>query len=173
MRKVKYILTKSHVLTVYYSLVYPYLDYGITLWGTTHKTYINKIRIMQKKAIRIISNSKYNDHTEPLFKELKVLKLDDIKNLKISKCMFALHEGILPSPLMTMFRSNHEIHQHNTRNKNNPHIEPRKTNRASNSLRHTGPSVWYQIPSDIRQSFTLKIFTYKFKKHVLQGYNSR
>ena len=31
MRKVKHILTTNHLLTLYYSLVYPYIDYGITL----------------------------------------------------------------------------------------------------------------------------------------------
>ena len=55
MRKVKYILTTNHLLTLYYSLVYPCIDYGITLWGTSHKTHTNRIFIMQKKAIRIIA----------------------------------------------------------------------------------------------------------------------
>ena len=33
---------------------------------------------MQKKAIRIIAGGKYNEHTNPLFKDLKILKLKDI-----------------------------------------------------------------------------------------------
>ena len=49
MRKVKNILTTNHLLTLYYSLVYPYMDYGITLWGTSHKIHTNRILIMQKK----------------------------------------------------------------------------------------------------------------------------
>ena len=60
MRKVKHILTRNHLLTLYYSLVYPYIDYGITLSGTSHKTHTNRIFIMQKKAIRIIAGAKYN-----------------------------------------------------------------------------------------------------------------
>ncbi len=35
----------------------------------------------QKAAIRIISNKKYNDHTEPLFKEVKMLPLPDLITL--------------------------------------------------------------------------------------------
>ena len=31
-----------------------------------------------KKAIRIITCGKYNSHTEPLFKRLNILKVDDI-----------------------------------------------------------------------------------------------
>jgi hypothetical protein len=42
MRKVKNIISTRHLLTLYYSLIYPYIDYGITLWGTTHETHVNK-----------------------------------------------------------------------------------------------------------------------------------
>ena len=38
---------------------------------------------MQKKAIRIVYGSKYNSHTEPLFKELKILPLDAFINILI------------------------------------------------------------------------------------------
>jgi len=31
-RKVKHILNKNHLLTLYYSLTYPYMDYGNSLW---------------------------------------------------------------------------------------------------------------------------------------------
>ena len=37
-----------------------------------------KIFKLQKKAIRIISLAKYNAHTEPLFKTLNLLKMNDI-----------------------------------------------------------------------------------------------
>ena len=35
-------------------------------------------QITKKSAIRIMANSKYNAHTEPLFKSLKFLKIKDI-----------------------------------------------------------------------------------------------
>ena len=33
---------------------------------------------LQKRAIRIITDSKYNSHTEPLLKSLNILKINDI-----------------------------------------------------------------------------------------------
>ena len=32
----------SALKTIYYTLVYPYLTYGIILWGSTYKTYLTK-----------------------------------------------------------------------------------------------------------------------------------
>ena len=89
-RKIKNLLNLHNLLTLYYTLFYPYIDYGITLWGSTHKTVINKIVVKQKKAIRIISNAKYNENTNPLFFAHKILKTQDIYKLKLSKYIYML-----------------------------------------------------------------------------------
>ena len=59
----------------------PHLNYGILCWG--HKT--KKTFLLQKKALRLITNSKYNAHTDPIFKKQSLLKLHDIYNLEILK----------------------------------------------------------------------------------------
>ena len=41
---------------------------------------------MQKSAIRIITGSSYNSHTEPLFKRLQILPLPDL--ISFSKLQF-------------------------------------------------------------------------------------
>ena len=128
---------------------------------------------MQKKSIRIISNAKYNDHTDPIFKDLKLLKLDDIMEIKIAKYMYALNKQTLPSPLRDIISINSNIHCHNTRNINNFHIEFRRTSCASMSLRHKGPLVWYHIPKSIQMSYNIKFVAIKLKKHILQSYNTR
>ena len=66
------------MMTLYYSLFYPYIDYGITLWGASYTQHINKLQTSQKKAIRLITRSKYNDHTDPLFRSTKMLKMKDM-----------------------------------------------------------------------------------------------
>lgn len=47
--KVNRYLPVAALKTIYYTLVYPYLTYGIILWGSTYKTHIEKVFIMQKK----------------------------------------------------------------------------------------------------------------------------
>ena len=53
------------------------LSYGIKAWGFAHKN----IYTIQKKAVRIISNSKFNAHSDPIFKRLKLLRIEDIFKL--------------------------------------------------------------------------------------------
>ncbi len=55
------------IMYLWNSLILSHINYGILAWE--HES--NRILKLQKKAVRIISVSKYNSHTEPLFKELK------------------------------------------------------------------------------------------------------
>ena len=69
LNKVKHILSTTNMRTLYHSLIYPYLNYGTLLWGSSHSTCLYKLEILQKKAIRTISKMNYNAHTTPLFKK--------------------------------------------------------------------------------------------------------
>ncbi len=47
------------------------MNFGILAWGYQ----CDQITKLQKKVIRIISRAKYNAYIEPIFKELKFLKV--------------------------------------------------------------------------------------------------
>ena len=53
---------------LYFSLIYPYLNYCILAWGAVQKTILLKLGFCQKKIVRILTNSDYLAHTKPLFK---------------------------------------------------------------------------------------------------------
>ncbi len=80
-------------------MVYPYLSYGITLWGFTYDIHLNKHKIQQNKIIRSIAGAHYQVHSEPIFKSLKLLQLSDIYKLQISKFAFFFVNKTLPSSL--------------------------------------------------------------------------
>ena len=65
--KMKSIINKKSLQTLYRSLLLPYLTYCVEVWGNTYKTIINPIYILQKKAIRIVNLSDYYAPTNPLF----------------------------------------------------------------------------------------------------------
>ena len=51
----------------------------------------------RKKTIRTITYNNYTAHTEPLLKELNLLKVKDMFDLKILKFLFKLYHNELPS----------------------------------------------------------------------------
>ena len=87
-----------------------YIDYGISLWGSAAQTALKPIDVLQKKALRIITNSAYNTHTDPLFKNQNILKVKDLHKLHVGKLMYQYHNGDLPETLCNMFTRNNEIH---------------------------------------------------------------
>ena len=55
-----------------------------------------RIEGLQKKAIRLVTNSSYIAHTIPLFVEEKLLKVQDIFKLKLLKFYYKLCNNLLP-----------------------------------------------------------------------------
>ena len=65
-----YIHTYIHtyiLINLYYSLVYPYLIYGLVAWGNTYSSSINPLYILQKKVVRLMTFSIFYEHSNPLF----------------------------------------------------------------------------------------------------------
>ena len=63
--------------TLYNTLILPYFNYCILAWGAAISEG-NPLHLLQKKALRLISNSSYTGHTEPISKNLRLLKLTDM-----------------------------------------------------------------------------------------------
>ena len=66
--KLRYYLNSKTLLDLYYALVYPFLTYCIIAWGNTYQTSLQPLFVLQKKAIRIITFSRFFEHTSPLIK---------------------------------------------------------------------------------------------------------
>ena len=75
---IKYCVPLNIRLMLYNTLILPHLHYCATAWGYQ----CNRIIKYQKKAIRTVMISSYNAHTESFFKNLKLLKLQDILTLQ-------------------------------------------------------------------------------------------
>ena len=93
LNRLKNIYPEQVLLTIYNSLFLSHIHYGILLWGTR----LDCINKLQKKAVRIISNSNYIAHSEPLLKELNLLKVEDIFHLKLLKFYYNLSYNLLPT----------------------------------------------------------------------------
>ena len=62
-------------------------------------TMIEKLFKLQKECVRLITNQLKHYHTYPLFKQLKVLKIQEIINLEMVKLIFLMKHDTLPWPI--------------------------------------------------------------------------
>ena len=103
------------MIQIYYSQFYSHLTYGCQIWGQNENA-IEQTITQQKKAIRLISFAPYQEHSSPLFKDLKLLKLTDI--IKQSNIIFT-HNAINDKtpPIFREYFTFHIIdHEHDTVN---------------------------------------------------------
>jgi len=59
--------------------------------------------------------TKYSCHVTPLYKNLNVLKLNDIHQLELAKFMHKLHHRALPKIFDNFFKNISNIHSYKTR----------------------------------------------------------
>ena len=148
----KKILSESNLKILYHSLIHPHLMYGLMLWGSACKKYLHPINIIQKKAVRTITHSVYNEHTIGLFRKLNIVKLDDLYDLEIGKFMYLFATSGLPKPLNTIYATNDQIHMHNTRHiySRDAHIQMQITQKLARSFVCKGPKLWQNLQHDLK-----------------------
>ena len=82
--KLRHYVPLDTLISIYYALFYPFLTYGIVVWGGTYEDLIKSVLTAQKKVIKAMTFSEPAAHSSPLFSVLKILKLGDIYQLYIS-----------------------------------------------------------------------------------------
>ena len=134
LNKLKHYIPLHIRINIYNSLILPYINYGILLWGNNHE----KVTKLQKKAMRIIHLKKYNSHTEPLFKKLHMLKVEDIFKLHQLKFFYKFINKDLPDYFKSFpILRNSTIHNHSTRNQKLFHKKVITHEFAKKTLRNT------------------------------------
>ena len=158
--RVKYILPVHIMRTLYFSMAHSHLNYGILAWGFE----CSRIFKIQKKIIRNVTCSKYNAHTDPLFKAMNILKVEDMFNLNALKFFYNHSHEKLPHYFKSMFFTPlSEINTLDTRSSS--HIRANQTRLSSSQkcIRHYICKLTHKTPQPILS----KVFT-----HSLHGYTT-
>jgi hypothetical protein len=109
-RAVKPNVTQETIRMLYFSYVHSVMAYGIISWGNSPHSIHNFM--LQKRIIRIITNSRSRDSCRELFRNLKILPIQ-------SQYIFSLL--LFMAKNREQFKSNCEIHGMDTRYTNNFH----------------------------------------------------
>ena len=155
---------------MYCSLILPYINYGILIWGSASKMYLDKILKLQKWAMRTISHSNYRSHTGPLFLDYEILNVYDTYLLNLGIFMFKHHADDLPAIFKQYFIKHAENHKYATRNAQDYAINKTKKTFSNQAIRNCGPSFWNSLEKSLKQCKTLSIFKTKLKSNFLSSY---
>ena len=164
--KSSFCLPVTSLRTLYYSLVYPYLVYCASVWASTYPTNLNRLVLLQKKIIRIISKMPFDAHADPIFKSLQ-MKLSEIYFFQVGKFMFSYKIGLLPNAFKEMFLMTNQVHSYNTRNSNTFYLFLARTNIRLFGTRFQGPKFFNSLNNNIQSAVTISLFKSRLKTFLL------
>ena len=91
---------------LYYALINPYFDYCNIVWGIERNHHLENLCKLQKKAVRVITWSKWNSHSSPIFKQLNIFNLFDINLAQVTCFVYRSLNGQLPPMFKDYFVQN-------------------------------------------------------------------
>ena len=175
--RTRYYIDKKTAHLLYNCLVLPHLSYCCMIWGINYESQLNKLFILQKRAVRLIEHVYPPNSSEPIFKMYNLLKLNDIARSQLLLVMHKFITGQLPK----VFDKLYNLHPTNNLNTRQiQHLIQPFSNRnyrlfTSGCL---GPKLWNDLMPPL---FTLlndiptskRIIKNIIRKHFIEGYNGQ
>ena len=147
--KLRYNVNIDILIMLYYSLIYPFLIYGVQVWGLTYPTYLMPVTTLQKRVARVMTFSEPVSHSEPLLKSLNLLKVNDIIHSEILSFVYQWFYKLVPSCFLDFFKPISSTHEYPTRQSRNENLfikSIRTTQYGIRSLHYTGSNFWNSLP---------------------------
>ena len=139
LRNLTHIVPQTTLRIIYYAHVHSILSYGIIFWGNS--TNINKLFILQKRIVRIISNIGPRDSCRQAFKKLKIMTLH-------SQYIFSLILFTIDNK--HLFTHNNELYRYSTRNSATLHLPAVKLSKFYKGPFISGIKAFNHLPNHLR-----------------------
>ena len=166
--KLRHYVNKITLKNVYFTMIYPYFTYCNIVWGSNYASTLKCLHKVQKKIIRLMTFSRYQDSTTALFKQLKILDIFQLNTFLTSLFMYSQRADMLPNTFKNYFVQNKQFHQYNTRSSAKLHIRYTRTNYGKFSLKARGAKLWNNLPDEVKDAKSY----FSFKRKVKQIYCS-
>ena len=159
------------LITVYNALVHSKLSYGILSWGSASNSLLQPINVLQNRILRTVSKSGRYKNCTDMYLNMRILKLQDVYDLELTKFMHSFHHKSLPTCLISLFTLVQNAHSTSTRNfaNNALYIPIVRKSSFLYSLEYRGSVHWNSIPNDLK-SLTKSQIKKQYKILLLSKY---
>jgi len=169
LRNIKHIVPIDTLRVTFFAHIHSIISYGINFWGSS--SYANKLFMLQKKIIRIITNTRPRDSRREVFKSTEIMTLTLYSQYIYSLVLYTINNKHL-------FDTNNEIHNFKTRNNNNLHHRIANLSKFNKGAYISGIKVFNHLPEYIKAltndhkyfKYTLKRFLYHHSFYSMNGY---
>ena len=159
-----------HILRLLYmSLIFSYLNYCNVVWGSANECHLRPLITLQKKAVRIITKSAYDERSAPIFYSLNILQVAKIHKLNCLSFMFkCLNCDNFPN-FRNKILQNTASHNYATRYRDLFYIPQERLEICRKSFLNKGISLWNELDAKVKSLKTIKSFKNVIKTILLQN----
>lgn len=168
--RLKNTLSCDALMMLYHALIGSHLNFGVEVWGGTSQTNLKKLYILQKRALRYITNSKSREHSAPLFKQVKCLDIYQLYQLSLATLVYSAREKLAPVFINNLFTNTNQVHSYPTRFSHNClYLTDRHTHMKEVTVSVAGTKLWNSLNPMLFQCNNINFFRNKFKRQLLSS----
>jgi hypothetical protein len=129
---------------VYFTFIHSHILYGVEKYGPALASHLEKLSNLIIRYCEFCNRS----HVGELYKTFGTLPVSDLYELQIAKFVHKVfrHYFEVPTVFNAYFVTNDELHDDNTRHKDNIHGYAIKTTNGLRMIRYKGPAIWNNLP---------------------------
>ena len=162
-------LTEESKICVVETYILALFNFGCPVLQNLSSKTAGKIQKLQNACIRFIFNLRKFDHLTPYFKKIKMLRMDDRRDIQSLTIVHNILNGRAPDYLIDKVEFNYVVHDHDTRIREGLRVPRAKTMYGQNRFFRKQLQSYNDIKKAIkfRQNISTATFKYKVKKHIL------
>ena len=154
---------------VYNSLVGSHLNYGALVWGTAKQFFLKKLQVAQNKLIRLMTFSEPMQNVDHQYTSLKILKVNQIHQWEIAKFIYKIDKAQAPQAFADLLPKISHSYNTRTRLKMQFQLLAPHTEIGKSSIKYAGVKLWGTLPTNLKESANLKIFSDAYKIKLLEN----
>ena len=113
--QLRHFVPMSTLTQIYYALFFSHLNYSCQIWGQTYNQNVERMFILQKRCLRLMTFSNFDAPSSEIFSDLNLLKVPDLIKLRNVILVHQILNSECPPRITSIFALNYYQHGHNTR----------------------------------------------------------
>jgi len=157
LKRMAYLCNERTLKQVYFALIHSNISYGLCLYGATSNANLDKVLMLQKKAIRIILGLGYRDSCQIHFRNLQIMT---VYGLYIFQCVMYAKE----QQLKGLVGEEGVCHGYNTRGRKEVHQGHHKLKFFEKKTSYAGLKLYRKLPQALKNNTSRVNFSKKLKQ---------
>ena len=168
--KVRKVFDASTLMSLYNSLILPYIMYCVHVWGSAYETHLRQLMTLQNKIVKLIAGVPRRTNADALYVKLNILPLKKLFVYNVGLFMYKYDNDMLPELFADMFTPVCNIHNYDTRKSSGYHlyVDFHGTTRSQKCIKYLGPHIWNFILTKMNPHCSIGLFKSTFRNLLMQ-----